>query len=50
MIELTGLIDLFEVDSGDGTPDLGAITAATRFAPVSCSAQHRETGAAHAVR
>ena len=46
VIELTGLIDLFELDSGDGTPDLGAITASTRFAPVSCSAQHRETGAA----
>ena len=46
VIELTGLIDLFEVDSGDGIPDLGASTAATRFAPVSCSARHRETGAA----
>jgi stage II sporulation protein AA (anti-sigma F factor antagonist) len=45
VVELTGLIDLFELDNGDGTPDLGAITS-TRFAPVSCSAQHRETGAA----
>ena len=46
VVELTGLIDLFELDNGDGTPDLGAITASTRFAPVSCRGQHRETGAA----
>ena len=49
VVELTGLIDLFELDNGDGTPDLGTVTT-TRFAPVSCSAQHRETGAAVPVR
>jgi anti-anti-sigma factor len=38
VIELTGLIDLFELDNGDGTPDLAAVTASTRFAPVSCRA------------
>ncbi len=36
VVELTGLINLFELDNGDGTPDLGPITASTRFAPVSC--------------
>ena len=50
VVELTGLIDLFELDNGDGTPDLGAITASTRFAPVSCRGQHRETGAAPTTR
>lgn len=45
VVELTGLINLFELDNGDGTPDLGAIAASTRFAPVSCRGQHRETGA-----
>jgi anti-anti-sigma factor len=49
VVELTGLIDLFEVDNGAGIPDLGAIAASTRFAPVSCSAQRRETGAASPV-
>jgi stage II sporulation protein AA (anti-sigma F factor antagonist) len=49
VIELTGLIDLFELDSDDGRPDLGTVVPSTRFAPVSCSAQHRETGAASAV-
>jgi anti-anti-sigma factor len=49
VVELTGLIDLFELDNGAGIPDLGAMAASTRFAPVSCSAQHRETGAASPV-
>ncbi|MEY2522363.1 MAG: anti-sigma factor antagonist [Ilumatobacteraceae bacterium] len=29
VVELTGLIDLFELDSGAGIPDLGAIAAST---------------------
>ena len=39
VVELIGLIYLFELDNGDGTPDLGdpaAVTNPTRFAPVPC--------------
>src|SRR5258705_1201821 len=45
VVELTGLIALFELDNGDGTPDLGPVAVTAKVAPVSCRGSHRETGA-----